>query len=76
MAHSIKNALAPISQVPPEVISLIADYCETKQELIALTPVHRGWREIFISRVSLWTSLDCTDLNKTMPTLSVRGDLP
>ena len=76
MTQSIKNALAPISQVPPEVISLISDYYETKQELISLTHVRRSWREIFISRVSLWTSLDCADLNKTMPALSVRGDLP
>ena len=65
MAQSIENALVPISQVPPEVISLIPDYCETNQELIALTHVRRSWREIFISRASLWTHLDCTDLGKT-----------
>ena len=53
MTQSIKNALAPISQVPPEVISLISDYYETKQELISLTHVRRSWREIFISRASL-----------------------
>ena len=65
MTRSIKNALAPINQVPPEVISLIPDYCETEEELIALTHVCRSWREIFISRASLWTFLDCTDLDKT-----------
>ena len=53
MTQSIKNALASGSQVPPEVISLISDYCKTKQELIALTHVRRSWREIFISRASL-----------------------
>ena len=65
MTRSIKNALAPISRVPPDVISLIPEYCETGQELIALTHVRRSWREILISRASLWTLLDCMDLDKT-----------
>ena len=35
------------------------------QELIALTHVCRGWRDAFISRSSLWTQLDFTDVDKT-----------
>jgi len=35
------------------------------QDLIALTHVCRGWREIFISRSSLWTYLDCENVDKT-----------
>ena len=65
MTRSIKNALAPINQIPSEVISLIPDYCEVEEELIALTHVCRSWRGIFISRASLWTFLDCADLDKT-----------
>ena len=65
MVRSIKNTFAPINRVPPDVLSLIPGYCDTDKELIALTHVCRSWREIFISHASLWTSLDCTNLNKT-----------
>ena len=64
MTRSVKNTFAPISRVPPEVFSLIPDYCK-REELIALTHVCRSWREIFISRASLWTFLNCTSFDKT-----------
>ena len=64
MTRSVKNTFAPISRVPPEVFSLIPDYCKG-EELIALTHVCRSWREIFISRASLWTFLNCTSFDKT-----------
>ena len=35
------------------------------EEPIKLTHVWHGWREILISRASLWTSLDCENLDKT-----------
>jgi len=63
--RSIKNTFAPINQVPPEVFSLIPDHCGMDEELIKLTHVCRAWREILISRASLWTSLDCKNLDKT-----------
>ena len=65
MVRSIKNTFAPINRVPPEVFSLIPDHCETDEELIKLTHVCHGWREILISRASLWTPLDCRNLDKT-----------
>ena len=65
MAQSIKNTFAPINRVPPEILSLIPDYCETEKELIRMTHVCRGWREIFTSCASLWTVLDCTNSHKT-----------
>lgn len=64
LARSIKNAFAPINRIPPEVLSLLPDYCSTGK-LVALTHVCRSWREVFISRTSLWTFLDCTNLDRT-----------
>jgi len=65
MARTIKNAFAPINRVPPEVLSLIPEYCGVERDLVTLTHVCRAWREIFISRASLWTSLDFMDLDRT-----------
>ena len=66
MVRSIKNTFAPINRIPPEVLSLIPDfYCDPNEGLIELTHVCRHWREIFISRASLWTFLDCVDLDQT-----------
>ena len=65
MVRTIKNLFAPINWVPPEVLSLIPDYCDMDDDLIALTHVCRSWREVFTSRASSWTFLDCVDLDKT-----------
>ena len=59
--------VTPINRIPPEILSLIPDFwyaCERDQNLIALTHVCRTWREVFISRPSLWTNLDCEDEEK------------
>lgn len=63
--RSVKNAFVPINRIPPDVLCLLPDYCDADEELIKLTHVCRGWREIFVSRASLWTFLDCTDPDKT-----------
>ena len=65
MTRSIKNIFAPINRTPPEVLSLIPDYWDVGGGLIKLTHVCRSWREIFTSRASLWTFLNCTSLSKT-----------
>jgi len=67
LIRSVKNSFAPINRIPPEVLLLIPDYYDddTDQGLIALTHVCRGWRDMFISRSSLWTQLDCMDFDKT-----------
>jgi hypothetical protein len=69
LVRSIKNSFAPISRVPPEVLSLIPDYYREEdnkdQDLIALTHVCQGWRDTFISRSSLWTRFDFTNIDKT-----------
>jgi len=64
----MKNTFAPINRIPPEVLTLIPDYWEDNSDdraLIRLTHVCRGWRELFVSRPSLWTRLDCIHVGKT-----------
>jgi hypothetical protein len=67
--HLRKNRLAPINRVPPEILALIPDFrgkhCDRDQFIITLTHVCRDWREVFISRSSLWTDLDCKNEDKT-----------
>ena len=65
MTRSIKNTFAPINRIPPEVLSLIPDYRDVERDLVTLTHVCCAWREIFISRASLWTSLDCINPDRT-----------
>ena len=63
-----KNMLAPISKIPPEILAIIPDFWDTRdrdQDVIALTHVCRVWREVFVSRSSLWTDFDCLDEEKT-----------
>ena len=63
-----RNRLAPISRIPPEVLTLIPDFWDTRhrdQGVIALTHVCRAWREIFTSCPSLWSDFDCEDVDKT-----------
>jgi len=63
----MKNTFAPINRIPPEILTLVPDYWEDYSDgaLIGLTHVCRGWRELFVSRPSLWTRLDCTHVKKT-----------
>lgn len=65
MVHSMRNTFAPISRIPPEILSLIPDYWRGCDTIVTLTRVCRSWRELFILRSSLWTSLDCTNVEKT-----------
>ena len=65
----MKNTFAPINRIPYEVLSIIPDHwasrCLADDDIITLTHVCRGWRELFISRPSLWARLDCTNVEKT-----------
>ena len=70
LAWSAKKLFASINQVPPEVLSTIPGYCHGEEDdvdraLIAFTHVCHDWREIFISRSSLWTRLDFKNIDKT-----------
>jgi hypothetical protein len=58
--------LAPVNRIPPEILALIPDFWDKHYEnrdrgVIALTHVCRAWREVYTSRSSLWTDLDCED---------------
>ena len=62
------DRLTPIDRIPPEVLGLVPDYWNVPygdKDVIALTHVCRAWREIFISRSSLWTEFKCVDADKT-----------
>jgi len=65
----MKNTFTSINRVPRDVLSIIPEYWADEdtadEDLITLTHVCRGWREIFISHPSLWTRLDCTNIEKT-----------
>ncbi|KAF9643329.1 hypothetical protein BDM02DRAFT_3191805, partial [Thelephora ganbajun] len=79
LVQSIKNKLAPINRIPPEVFSLIPGYwdeCDIDENLIALTHVCRGWREVLIGHSSLWTRLDCVDAEKTRAYIERSKSLP
>ena len=68
LVRSIKNRFAPISRIPPELLSLIPRYWDKDpgdNNLIVLTHVCRGWRDIFTAYSSLWTHLDCSNIGKT-----------
>ena len=69
MVRSMKNAFAPVNRIPRDVLSIIPDYWADEdtgdEDLITLTHVCRGWRELFISRPSLWARLDCSNVEKT-----------
>ena len=64
MIRSMKNAFAPVNRIPRDVLSIIPDYLEDG-DLIRLTHVCHDWRELLISRPSLWTCLDWANVEKT-----------
>jgi hypothetical protein len=73
--------VASVNQVPPEILALIPDfwnkhYDGKDRDVIALTHVCRAWREVFISRSSLWTNLGCEDKDKTRLYLERSKSLP
>jgi hypothetical protein len=64
----LRNALAPINRIPPEILALLPDFWGghiSGWNVIKLTHVCQSWREIFVSRSSLWTYFDCKNANKT-----------
>ena len=63
LVRSMKNNFAPISRIPPDVFFLIPEHLQDGN-LITMTHVCRGWRELLIARPSLWTYLDCMNADK------------
>ena len=74
-----RNRLAPINQVPPEVLILIPDFWNEDvrdRAVVALAHVCRAWREIFLPRTSLWTDFYHEDMDKTHISLDCSGSSP
>jgi len=68
LVRSTKNNSAPISKISSDVFSLIPGYLKDYEEdknLITMTHVCHGWRELLIARPSLWTRVNCTNVDKT-----------
>ena len=71
LVQSMKNNLAPINRIPPDVFFRIPEYLDgddddDDQNLIAMTHVCRSWRELLITRPSLWALLpDCQNTDRT-----------
>ena len=65
----MKNGLAPVNRIPPEILTNIVpdtlDRYSKDKDTIALTHVCQAWREIFISCSSLWTDIECVGADKT-----------
>jgi len=81
MVRSMKNDFALINRIPGAVLRLIPTYLEcqdteTGKDLIMLTHVCRGWRELFTSHPSLWTRLDFTNVDKTRAYIERSRSLP
>jgi hypothetical protein len=86
LIRSWRNRLAPVNRIPSEILALIPDFWNDDDDdddeddkgrsLIALTHVCQAWREVFISRSSLWTDLDCEGEDKTRAYLERSKSLP
>lgn len=61
------NTLAPINQLPPEILGIIPAYQEetTLKDLVSVSSVCSYWRNTFLATPSLWTKLDGKGIEKT-----------
>ena len=78
-AKSFENSLIRINQLPPEVFSLIPDYYhegERDRTVITMSHVCRRWRNVLLSRSSLWTRLDFVNIDKTQTYIQRLGSSP
>jgi len=52
--RSIRNRLAPVNQIPPEILALTATFLGTERDLINATAVCQQWRSVLLSFPRLW----------------------
>ena len=84
LIRSWRNRLAPVNRIPPEILALIPDFWDNDvydeddkgRSIIALTHVCQAWREVYTSRSSLWTDLDCEDEDQAHIYLERSKSLP
>ena len=55
----LRNILAPVNKLPPEILSQIPQFFPIR-DLIAATQVCHYWRTTFTSCGPLWCNIDCT----------------
>ena len=68
LIRSMKNTFALVNRTPPDILSLIPEYWDRRERdknVIRLTHVCRGWRDLFTLRPLLWNRLGCVDVDKT-----------
>ena len=61
------NALAPINQLPPEILGMVPKYQEgqTWKELVTVSGVCSYWRNTLLATPSIWTRLNGRGIEKT-----------
>jgi len=56
---ALRNILAPINKLPPEILSQIPKFFPGTRDLVVATQVCHYWRATFISCGPLWCKIDC-----------------
>lgn len=61
------NSLAPINQLPPEILGMVPKYQEdqTWKELVTVSSICSYWRNTLITTPSIWTKLNGRGIEKT-----------
>ncbi|KAF9792075.1 hypothetical protein BJ322DRAFT_1215329 [Thelephora terrestris] len=65
---ALRNVLAPINKLPPEVLSRIPRFFPIR-DLVVATQVCRYWRTTFISCGPLWCNIDCPRVSEALTCL-------
>lgn len=60
-AKTVKNSLAPINRLPPEMLALVAAFLNPERELMNAVMVCQYWRETLLSFPRLWSEIRCSD---------------
>ena len=56
-ARNIKNCLAPINQLPPEILAHVVAFLPTERDLISATAACQHWRTTLLSFPRLWRNV-------------------
>ena len=59
--NNIKNSLAPINNLPPETLALVATFLEPGRQLVNATAVCQHWRATLLSFPRLWNTICCSN---------------
>ena len=72
---ALRNVLAPINKLPPEILSQIPQSFPIR-DLIVVTQVCRYWRATFTSCGPLWCNIDCARGQEALTCLHRSKDSP